>query len=346
MLASRKIGKAPGPNGDFAALKDLLDPHLRALREYLDGQAERFEPEIRDLVRYCLTSGGKRIRASLVFLGGWRDAGLVSEDHIRAAAVVELVHLATLIHDDILDSAATRHNRPTAARAYGPHTAVLLGDAIFSQAVHLSTRFPTTEVCHRVSLATRRVCVGEITQTLRSEKDRFDLEDYWRVVDLKTAELFAVSAFLGAKLADYPEEFAEAAGAFGRHLGVAYQVYDDLVDFFGREEKAGKTLGTDLDSGRLTLPLLLLQAKLGSNSEECSGGTDGPDGKRVRAEQMLHHGVFQEVVDWVHSEIEQAEKVLRPYREFPPASRLAQVSELLKGQMAALEADNAARVTT
>jgi octaprenyl-diphosphate synthase len=268
-------------------------------------------------------------------LGGWQG-GEVREDLVRLAAVVELVHLATLVHDDILDSAATRHNRMTAARKFGPSTAVLLGDALFAQAVNLSTAFPDAEVCRQVSLATRRVCVGEIAQTLRAGSGKMSVRDYYRIVDLKTAELFSVSCRLGSHLAGFPVPYVAAVASFGRHLGIAYQVYDDLVDFFGKEESVGKTLGTDLQSGKLTLPLLLLMNKL---DDEERGGLEadlreGKEEKLVeRAAEMVERGVYGEVVESVLAETAAAEKSLRPFPAESPTRYLLQISERLKGQL-------------
>ena len=131
----------------------------------------------------------------------------MSPDLVRAAAVVELVHLATLVHDDIMDSADVRRSRRTATREFGPTAAVLLGDALFAHALHLATHFPTTEVCAAVSESTRRVCAGEIVQTLGRRSTDLTPADYQRIIDLKTAELFRVSCFLGARLSGSEEGY-------------------------------------------------------------------------------------------------------------------------------------------
>lgn len=341
MLASSKIEEREEARGsDLTSLRSLVGPHLQALEQYLQEEAENFEPEIRDLVRYCLAAGGKRIRASLVFLGGWQEPARVREDLVRLAAVVELVHLATLVHDDILDSAATRHNRLTAARKFGPSTAVLLGDALFAQAVNLSTRFPDAEVCRQVSIATRRVCVGEITQTLRRESHKLGIRDYYRIVELKTAELFSVSCRLGAHLSRFPAPYVAAVAAFGRHLGIAYQVYDDLVDFFGKEESAGKTLGTDLQSGKLTLPIILLMIKLNDEGrEELEEDLRSAREEKLaeRAAEMLERGVFAEVVEAIRTEVSAAEEALRLLPSEGPTRHLLQISERLKAQVGNLD---------
>lgn len=339
MIAISELNTQEEREADLTSLKLLLGPHLLALEDNLQEEAEQFEPEIRDLTRYCMAAGGKRIRASLVFLGGWQDPAAVRDDLVRLAAVVELVHLATLVHDDILDSASTRHGRMTVAHKFGPSTAVLLGDALFAQAVNLSTRFPDAEICRRIAISTRRVCAGEITQTLRSDSVTLTKSDYYRIVDLKTAELFSVSCRLGAHLAGYSRHFVSAVAEFGRSLGIAYQIYDDLVDFFGKEERAGKTLGTDLQSGKQTLPIILLRQRLRLSEREALQEDLRSGCKRKitrRASQMIELGVYDEAVEAVLTEIAAAEEALALFPETPPTQPLLQINERLKTQITSL----------
>ena len=277
-----------------------LGPQMKALDDFIRMQVEQFEPEIRAMAAYCLESTGKRLRPSMVFVAGWKGAGVVDESLVRAAGVVEMVHLATLVHDDIMDRAEIRRNRRTAAREFGADAAVLLGDALFSQALHIASQFPTTEVCRLVSESTRKVCSGEITQTLRRRDLNVSLEDYRRMIDLKTAELFRVSCYLGASLGGYDAAFSGAADRFGRHLGIAYQIYDDLVDFLGEERQIGKTLGTDLATGKLTLPLMLLLQKVPSRTSgrallrPCATGRS--PGLTTSKQRMAELGIARDVV--------------------------------------------------
>jgi octaprenyl-diphosphate synthase len=330
---------SPKPHA-FAGVFALLGPHLAELDRYLHGQLGAFEPEIRTMVDYCIDTSGKRIRPALTFLSGWRGEGEVQADLVRVAAVVELVHLATLVHDDIMDEADVRRSRRTASREYGATAAVLLGDALFAHALHLATQFPTTEICAAVSESTRRVCAGEIVQTLRRRSTNITRDDYQRIVDLKTAELFRVSCFLGARLAGYPGEFVEAASRFGRHLGIAYQIYDDLVDFFGEEKRIGKTLGTDLASGKLTLPLLVLLERLpGAEAAALAAEITGerPPQLALRLQQMTELGVFDAVAAAVQAEVEAASSALRSAAELPPTALLLGLCDVLTSQVAGLQ---------
>lgn len=316
-----------------------LTAHQAALDAFLREQLAEFEPEIRDLAAYSLEASGKRLRPALVFLSGWQGAGAPSADLVWVAAVVEMVHLATLVHDDIMDGAEVRRNRPTVARRYGSAAAVLLGDALFAHALHLTTQFPTTAVCAAVSVAMRRVCAGEIVQTLRRGSLRVDRADYTRIVDLKTAELFRVSCQLGAEVAGHPAGFVAAASHFGRHLGIGYQIYDDLVDFFGEETRIGKTLGTDLTSGKLTLPLLVLRERLEPADQERLAdelaGRRSPD-LATRLEQMRRLGVFARVAGEVAVELAAARAALAPWQQLAPAPRLGELADLLEAQVQSL----------
>jgi octaprenyl-diphosphate synthase len=323
----------------FAGVFALLAPHMAALDKFLHGQLEAFEPEIRAMVNYCIDTSGKRIRPALVFLSGWRDEEVVSPDLVRAAAIVELVHLATLVHDDIMDAADIRRSRRTAMREFGPTAAVLLGDALFAHALHLAAEFPTTEVCSAVSESTRRVCAGEIVQSLRRRSTDLTPADYQRIIDLKTAELFRVSCFLGARLSGSDDGYAAAADRFGRHLGIAYQIYDDLADFFGQEETIGKTLGTDLASGKLTLPLFALMDRLpaferAELSEEIGG--QRPARPQLRLKQMLELGVFDAVEAAVKDEVAAARAALGEWPGRPPTLHLLSLGDVLLSQVASL----------
>ena len=330
---------AAGKPHAFAGVFAMLAPQMAALDQFLQGQLAAFEPEIRAMVNYCIDTSGKRIRPALVFLSGWRDPEAVSPDLVRAAAVVELVHLATLVHDDIMDSADVRRSRRTAVREFGPSSAVLLGDALFAHALHLATHFPTTEVCAAVSESTRRVCAGEIVQTLRRGSTDLTKADYHRIIDLKTAELFRVSCYLGARLGGSEDGYVQASDRFGRHLGIAYQIYDDLADFFGREEKIGKTLGTDLATGKLTLPLFALMDRLppferAALSDEIGGLK--PVKPELRLKQMLDLGVFDAVEVAVRNEVSAARAALAEWPGLPPTQHLLALCDVLLAQVGSL----------
>jgi octaprenyl-diphosphate synthase len=313
---------------------------MAALDRFLRGQVDGFEPEIREMAAYCLDTTGKRLRPALVFLSGWQGDGAVSEDLVRAAGVIEMVHLATLVHDDIMDGAEIRRRQRTAGRAFGSDAAVLLGDALFAQALHVAAQFPTPEICRLVSASTRRVCSGEIMQTLRRRDLNLSLKDYWRIIDLKTAELFRVSCLLGSQLAGFPPAYVDAAARFGRHLGIGYQVYDDLLDFLGEEQRIGKTLGTDFATGKLTLPLMLLLQQLpAAERDRLAAAVRDGDGGTLAASrrQMRELGVGTAVFGIIETELAAASGALAPHAAMPPVPLLLQLSALLQSQVSALQ---------
>lgn len=326
---------------DFPELFERVRPHMAALDRFMHREVEHFEPEIREMAAYCLDTTGKRLRPALVFVSGWQGDGVVADDLVRAAGVVEMVHLATLVHDDIMDRAEIRRSRRTASREFGPDAAVLLGDALFSQALHIASQFPTTEVCRLVSESTRKVCSGEIMQTLRRRDINITLAEYRRMIDLKTAELFRVSCFLGARLSGHDPAFAAAADRFGQHLGIAYQIYDDLVDFVGEEQRIGKTLGTDLATGKLTLPLMLLLEHVSGDERAAivsalRGGQ--PLGLAASKQRMQELGIAGGVVRAIDHELVAADAALASFRHLAPVPLMLQLGEMLRKQVNVLSA--------
>jgi octaprenyl-diphosphate synthase len=179
-----------------------------------------------------------------------------------------MVHLATLVHDDVVDEARVRRRRPTLAANWGNEASVLLGDCLFAHALQLAAAFPTTEVCRAVSAATKTVCSGEILQTLRRHKRQLDRAEYFKILEMKTAELFSLSCDLGAAVAGGSVSDRRALREYGRKLGTAYQVFDDCLDLFGMESSAGKSLGTDLAGGKLTLPVLVVMERAKADHRE------------------------------------------------------------------------------
>lgn len=239
---------------------ELINAQLYSVEERIRQQAREFDPAVEGYVSYACESHGKRLRPALVLLAGGAT-GNISSSHLELAVIIELIHAATLIHDDIMDGAEKRRGQPTANAKWGNAISVLLGDCLFAQALKLSASLPNGEVGRRIAGAASDVCSGEIIQTQR----RFDLKlsftDYYKIIEMKTATLFAVATELGAFMNEAPPESIAAMKIFGLRLGTAYQIYDDCLDLAGHESTAGKTLGTDLAKGKLTLPILhLLQS--------------------------------------------------------------------------------------
>jgi octaprenyl-diphosphate synthase len=244
-----------------------LQAELEEVESRIARQAAEFDPAIEGYVTYAIGGRGKRLRPVVALLSGGASGGMTS-GHVDLAVIVELIHIATLVHDDIMDEAERRRAQPTVNARWGNSLSVLLGDCLFAQALNLSTNFDNAEISRVIARAAREVCSGEIIQTQR----RFDLhlaiDDYLRIVEMKTGSLFAAAAELGAVLNGADFETTRALKDFGRKIGAAYQIYDDCLDIAGNEADIGKTLGTDLRKGKMTLPILMLLRSAPSDERE------------------------------------------------------------------------------
>jgi octaprenyl-diphosphate synthase len=258
VTSSKIISDSPNalPNRSWKQIVAPVEPFLHAVTQRLFQQAHEFDPQIVPYAQHALNSSGKHLRPTLVALAA-NTFGKTNDDHVTAAVIIEMVHLATLVHDDVMDEAEIRRGQLTVAANWGNEIAVLFGDCLFAQALKLAASFPTPEVCRAVAMATNTVCSGEILQTQQRRNFIASRRDYFRVIEMKTAELFTLSCDLAAFLSEAPADQRAALREFGAAFGTAYQVYDDCVDLFGSEADAGKSLGTDLAKGKLTWPLLL-----------------------------------------------------------------------------------------
>ena len=236
---------------------ELVRPQLERVEASIREQVRGFDPAIEPYVAYVCNTSGKRIRPALAALVGGA-AGGVSDHHVKLGVIMELIHMATLVHDDIIDGATTRRMVPTANAKWGNSLSVLLGDALFSHALTLATDFDSIDICRKVGNAAREVCQGEIIQTQRRFDLTFTKAEYFQVIGMKTGALFACSAGLAARLSGMDEAAETRLYDYGMKLGTAYQIYDDCLDLVGSEEVVGKTLRTDLTKGKLTLPILNL----------------------------------------------------------------------------------------
>lgn len=263
-VADPKVVSAPitdsslfGPVHSWKQIIEPVEPFLETVGRRLAKEVEAFDPAITRYADYALNGQGKHLRPALVALTA-NALERVSDAHVTIAVIIEMVHLATLVHDDVVDEAEIRRGRLTLAANWGNEIAVLFGDCLFAHALKLAASFPTPEVCRAVAAATNTVCAGEILQTQHRRDFQFTRDQYFKVLEMKTAELFALSCELSAALSGVAAEQRQTLRQFGLAFGTAYQVYDDCVDLFGSEAAAGKSLGTDLAKGKLTLPVLLL----------------------------------------------------------------------------------------
>lgn len=220
---------------------------------------------IDQIAHYIIGAGGKRIRPLLVLLFA-NAFGFKGPERFELAATVEFIHTATLLHDDVVDESELRRGRETANALFGNAASVLVGDFVYSRAFQMMVSVNRMRVLEVLADATNVIAEGEVLQLMNMHDPDLAVEDYLRVIRFKTAKLFEASARLGAVLADAPREHEEACADFGRSLGTAFQLVDDLLDYEGSTTQLGKNVGDDLREGKPTLPLLLAMER-GTSAE-------------------------------------------------------------------------------
>ncbi len=239
---------------------DLYAPIAQDLEEVegiLRASLESSRPGMERLLRHLHHFRGKRLRPALLLLAA-RACGQVNAAHHVLGAVVEMIHTATLVHDDVLDAALVRRHVASVNASWGNQASILLGDYLFTHAFHLASTLDDARACRIIGAATNRVCAGELHQVVERGNWELNENDYLAIIDAKTAELTSCCCRLGALYSGVTEQVVEALARYGRYLGLAFQIADDLLDLVGEENTAGKSLGTDLEQQKLTLPLIRL----------------------------------------------------------------------------------------
>ena len=242
--------------------KPHLDKFFQDFESALSSYITKIDDCLVDSARRVTLLGGKRLRPMLCYLCGFTDSNY--EDLLKTCVILELVHVASLVHDDVLDNAHFRRNQVTIHKDIGLHDSILLGDALFSYALELSTEFKDNSVCKVVSHATRKTCSGEIAQNHTVGNLLLSLDEYLQIISDKTGHLFGAACELGGKLNGWDSFEQQILKGIGLSIGVNYQLYDDIIDAFGNETNAGKSLGTDFESLKPTLPVILLLSNVDS----------------------------------------------------------------------------------
>lgn len=231
------------------------------IRSYLNSEVVM----IRTVGEYIIGSGGKRLRPALVVMIanalGYQPVDKEFQDHHLLAATVEFIHTSTLLHDDVVDESDLRRGRETANAVFGNAASVLVGDYLYSRSFEMMVSIDRMEILRVLSQATTVIAEGEVLQLLNVHDPDVSVERYMQVVRYKTAKLFEASAEIGAIICDVPDELRQAAAAYGRHMGIAFQLIDDVLDYSGDAEALGKNVGDDLREGKPTLPLIRVMEK-------------------------------------------------------------------------------------
>lgn len=239
-----------------AAILGLIADDMAEVDRVIGRRLDTGVPLVGEVARYIISAGGKRLRPALLLLMSGA-LGYAGAQRFNLAAVIEFIHTATLLHDDVVDASTLRRGRPTANESFGNPASVLVGDFLYSRAFQMMLDAHDVRVMEILADATNVIAEGEVLQLMNMHDASLDEAGYLRVIRSKTAKLFEASTRLAAVLAKVPSAVEEACATYGQALGTAFQVVDDVLDYAGDAGETGKNLGDDLREGKTTLPLIL-----------------------------------------------------------------------------------------
>ena len=248
-------------------ITDLIAEDMQAVDIVIRERLQSDVALIRQVAEYIISSGGKRLRPALLILVAGA-CGYAGRAHHQLAAVVEFIHTATLLHDDVVDGSSMRRGRATANAAFGNPASVLVGDFLYSRAFQMMVGVRNMRVMEVLADATNTIAEGEVLQLLNIHNIDVTENDYLRVVRSKTAKLFEASGRLGSIIAGVKSELEESLAAYGAHIGTAFQLIDDILDYSGEVELTGKNMGDDLAEGKVTLPLIFAMRHAAPENKE------------------------------------------------------------------------------
>ena len=240
---------------NFSEIQALMKSDLEMTDDILINRLNSNVELINQMSHYIINSGGKRIRPLLLLLCA-RATSYSGKDHYAMAVVIELIHTATLLHDDVVDESATRRGQNTANELWGNAPSVLVGDFLYSRAFEIMVEPNSMEIMRVLSKATNQISEGEVLQLLNIRNAKVSRSEYFEVIEQKTACLFKAACQIAGILSESSEELITALGSFGMHLGNAFQIIDDTLDYESDSSIIGKEIGDDLSEGKVTLPMI------------------------------------------------------------------------------------------
>ena len=250
---------------DFDAVAALADDDMQAVNRLIAASLESDVALVSQVSQYIVMSGGKRLRPLVVLLAA-RALGYQGEQHVRAATIIEFIHTATLLHDDVVDSSDRRRGKDTANNVFGNQASVLVGDFLYSRSFQMMVEINDMRVMQILADATNTIAAGEVMQLMNVHDPETSEEEYRQVIYRKTARLFEAGAQIAAVMAGREAGDEAAMLAYGQNLGTAFQLVDDALDFNASADELGKNLGDDLAEGKATLPLIYAM-RVGSDNE-------------------------------------------------------------------------------
>ncbi|QDD12534.1 polyprenyl synthetase family protein [Candidatus Methylopumilus rimovensis] len=297
-------------------LSTILSPiksDLLAVNEVIRASLHSEVPLVNQVAGHIIQGGGKRLRPSTLLLVGGLF-GSVRKEHHELAAVIEFIHTATLLHDDVVDQSTKRRNHKTANTIFGNAASVLVGDFIYSRAFQMMVKINHMKVMEVLANTTNTIAEGEVLQLLNIHNASIEDEDYLKVVYYKTAKLFESAAELGAIIGGADDNDIKVLAQFGKHMGIAFQLIDDVLDLSGNPEEIGKNLGDDLAEGKPTLPLLYAMKK-GSDEQKNIIRAAIENGGLTELESVLNAVKETKALEYVRElakeEIEKGEKLIQ-----------------------------------
>ncbi|MCF7984141.1 MAG: polyprenyl synthetase family protein [Thiohalocapsa sp.] len=304
---------------DLSAIRAPVSDDVKAVDELIVKRLESSVVLINQIGHYIVSSGGKRLRPLLVLLSA-RACGYGGDKHLDMAAIVEFIHTATLLHDDVVDGSELRRNRDTANAVWGNEASVLVGDFLYSRAFEMMVDVGIMRVMDVLSHATNRIAEGEVLQLLNTNDPDTDEARYMEVIQRKTATLFEAGTRLGAVLAEVPRDVEEAVASFGLHLGIAFQLVDDALDYESDAETMGKHIGDDLEEGKPTLPVIRAM-DVGTEAQRAclraaieTGGRENMD---AVVEAIVSNGAIDYTIALARSHAESAKEALKVLPDSP-----------------------------
>lgn len=270
----------------IGSMYELIADELSKVCRIIDDELFSELAVVNDLCEHLRGYRGKMLRPALLLLTG-QACGRLTDEHLTLAAVLEIVHMSTLVHDDVLDEAELRRRRPTINRLQGNEAAVLFGDYLISHAFHLCSTVDAF-ACRQIGATTNTVCEGELQQVHHRGDYQLSIDQYLEIIHRKTAALTGTACSLGAKYAGASETIVSELQQYGLEVGMAFQITDDVLDIVGSQEQMGKTLGRDLDEKKMTLPIIHALTKASPALQQHvreAVESDRPD--RVRLAELL-----------------------------------------------------------
>jgi octaprenyl-diphosphate synthase len=322
-------GERAGGPASMAALQALVGADMHKVNETILARMGSRVPLIPELAGHLIAAGGKRLRPMLT-LGAARLCRYAGDRHVRLAATVEFIHTATLLHDDVVDESALRRGNATANVVWGNQASVLVGDFLFSRAFQLMVEDGSLDVLRILSNASAVIAEGEVLQ-LETSNDTETTEDaYLEVIASKTAALFAAACRVGAVVAERPKAEETALESYGKNLGIAFQLIDDVLDYSAKQATLGKTIGDDFREGKITLPVVLAFRR-GDGVERafwkrCLEDGKQKDGDLERAiELMRRHDALADTIERARHYGDMARDALGLFADSGPKTALIEV---------------------